>query len=164
MGVRGGIERFEPRTQRSSDPKFHNTSRRTIRTRRRGSTPLLTSPSSAILRCAFRADVVHPVAGPTYWSSACVLLAVALYDTNTVILGRRILTTTLSDERNAYNPLNRQQRLTTLVSYYKKRVLNRAHERPPTASIYLSREISVASCTRVSGLCSGLNMYSAIHH
>ena len=64
VGVRGGIE---PRTQRVSDPKFHNT---------------------------------------------CVLLAVALYDTNTTILGRRILTTTLSDERNAYNPLNRQEHLT----------------------------------------------------
>ena len=58
-GVRGGIE---PRTQRASDPKFHNTSSRTIRTSRRGSIPLLTSSSSVILRCAFQADVVHPVA------------------------------------------------------------------------------------------------------
>ena len=53
--VRGGIE---PRTQRTSDPKCNSTSSRTIRTIRRGSTPLLTSSFSVILRCAFRADVV----------------------------------------------------------------------------------------------------------
>ena len=40
--ARGGIE---PRTQRASDPKFHNTSTRTIRRSRRGSTPRLTSSS-----------------------------------------------------------------------------------------------------------------------
>ena len=45
-----------------------------------------------------------------------MLLAVALYDTNTTILGRRILTATLSDEWNAYNPLNRQQRLTLTLT------------------------------------------------
>ena len=45
-----------------------------------------------------------------------MLLAMALYDTNTAILGRRIQTTTLSDERNAYNPLNRQQRLTLTLT------------------------------------------------
>ena len=55
-GVRGGIE---PRTQRASDPKYDTTSSRTIRTSRRGPTPLLTSSSSAILRCAFRTDVVR---------------------------------------------------------------------------------------------------------
>ena len=52
---------------------------------------------------------------PTYWSSVSVLLAVALYDTNTAFLVRRMLTTTLyyptNELRNAYNPLNRQQRL-----------------------------------------------------
>ena len=59
-GARGGIE---PRTQRTSDLKFNNINiRRAIRTSRRGPTPLLTSSFSAILRCAFRADVVHPVA------------------------------------------------------------------------------------------------------
>ena len=45
-----------------------------------------------------------------------MLLAVALHDTNTAILGRRTLTTTLSDERNACNPLNRQQRLTLTLT------------------------------------------------
>ena len=57
--VRGGIK---PRTQRASDPKFHTTSTRTIIISRRGPTHLLTSSSSLILVCAFRADVVHQVA------------------------------------------------------------------------------------------------------
>ena len=45
-----------------------------------------------------------------------MLLVVALYDTNTAILGRRILTTTLFDGRNAHNPLNRHQRLTLTLT------------------------------------------------
>ena len=48
-----------------------------------------------------------------------MLLAVALYDMTPTqrssAVGRK-LTTTLSDERNAYNPLNRQQRLTLTLT------------------------------------------------
>ena len=40
---------------------------------------------------------------PAQCNSASVLLAVVLYGINTAILGRRIPTATLSDERNAYN-------------------------------------------------------------
>ena len=81
-------------------------SSRTIRTNRRGPTPLLTSSFSVILICAFRADVVHQAAC-TLQQRKSVLLAVALYAINTAILGRRIPTATSPDKRNAYNPLNR---------------------------------------------------------
>ena len=50
-----------------------------------------------------------------------MLLVVALYDTNTAFIGRRILTTTLPDERNAYNPLNRQQHLTLTLTLTQMR-------------------------------------------
>ena len=58
-GVRGGIE---ARAQRAGDTQFSNTSSRTIRTSRRGPTPVLTSSFGVILRYAFRADVVHQAA------------------------------------------------------------------------------------------------------
>ena len=50
-----------------------------------------------------------------------MLLAVALYAINTAALGRRILTTTLPDEQNAHNPLNRQQRLTLTLTLTQMR-------------------------------------------
>ena len=43
-------------------------------------------------------------------------MAVVLYDINTAILRRGIPTAALPDECNAYNPLNRQQRLTLTLT------------------------------------------------
>ena len=45
-----------------------------------------------------------------------MLLAGAWYDINTAIIRRGIPTAALSDEWNAYNPLNRQQRLTLTLT------------------------------------------------
>ena len=46
--------------------------------------------------------------------------ASGLYDINTTIVGRRIPTVTSPDEFNACDPLNRQQRLTIMVTLTPK--------------------------------------------
>ena len=45
-----------------------------------------------------------------------MLLVGAWYDIDTAILRRGVPTAALSDERNTYNPLNRQQRLTLTLT------------------------------------------------
>ena len=85
---------------------------------RRGLTPRLTRPPVSFSDVLFE-RLWQPL-WPAHWSSACVLLVGALYDINTTIVGRRIPTVTSPDEFNACDPLNRQQRLTIMVTLTPK--------------------------------------------